>query len=101
VATHAGFDPSTWQPDLRVRLDFWQNYDGRFGDVVIGHTPGPHVRRLHHIVMVDTGACYGGDLSAYCPETQAVIAVPGLRAEQASPMPGFRGRSPEPAAALG
>lgn len=101
VATHAGFDPSTWQPDLRVRLDFWQNYDGRFGDVVIGHTPGPHVRRLHHIVMVDTGACYGGDLSAYCPETQAVIAVPGLRAEQASPLPGFRARSPEPAAALG
>jgi hypothetical protein len=29
--------------------------------------------------MVDTGACYGGDLSAYCPETRAVIAVPGLR----------------------
>jgi serine/threonine protein phosphatase 1 len=51
--------------------------------------------------MVDTGACYGGDLSAYCPETQAVIAVPGLRAEQASALPGFRSRSPEPAAALG
>jgi serine/threonine protein phosphatase 1 len=101
VATHAGFDPSTWQPDLRVRLDFWQNYDGRFGDVVIGHTPGPHVRQLHHIVMVDTGACYGGDLSAYCPETQAVIAVPGLRAEQASSLPGFRARAPEPAVALG
>lgn len=90
VATHAGFDPDTWQPDLRVRLDFWQNYDGRFGDVVIGHTPGPHVRQLRHIVMVDTGACYGGDLSAYCPETQAVLAVPGLRADQASPLPGFR-----------
>ena len=89
VATHAGFDPDTWQPDLRVRLDFWQNYDGRFGDVVIGHTPGPHVRQLRHIVMVDTGACYGGDLSAYCPETQAVVAVPGLRADQASSLPGF------------
>ena len=100
VATHAGFDPSSWQPDLRVRLDFWQNYDGRFGDVVIGHTPGPHVRRLHHIVMVDTGACYGGALSAYCPETQAVIAVPGLRTEQATPLPWFRARSPEPAAVL-
>jgi serine/threonine protein phosphatase 1 len=51
--------------------------------------------------MVDTGACYGGDLSAYCPETQAVIAVPGVRAEQASPLPGFRASAPEPAAALG
>jgi len=99
VATHAGFDPSTWQPDLRVRLDFWQNYDGRFGDVVIGHTPGPHVRRMRHIVMVDTGACYGGDLSAYCPETEAVIAVPGLRSEQASPLPGVRPAAPQPAAA--
>jgi serine/threonine protein phosphatase 1 len=90
VATHAGFDPTTWQPDLRVRMDFWQYYDGRFGDVVIGHTPGPHVRHLRHIVMVDTGACYGGDLSAYCPETGAVIAVPGLRPEAAAPLPGLR-----------
>jgi serine/threonine protein phosphatase 1 len=90
VATHAGFDPSTWQPDLRVRLDFWQSYDGRFGEVVIGHTPGPHVRQLRNIVMVDTGACYGGDLSAYCPETKAVVAVPGLRADQARPLPGFQ-----------
>jgi len=80
VATHAGFDPETWQPDLRIRMGFWQHYDGRFGEVVIGHTPGPHVRHLPHIVMVDTGACYGGDLSAYCPETRAVIAVAGLRA---------------------
>jgi serine/threonine protein phosphatase 1 len=90
VATHAGFDPTTWQPDLRVRMGFWQHYDGRFGDVVIGHTPGPHVRHLRHIVMVDTGACYGGDLSAYCPETGAVIAVPGLRPEAAAPLPGLR-----------
>jgi serine/threonine protein phosphatase 1 len=79
VATHAGFDPSSWQPDLRVRMGFWQNYDGRFGDVVIGHTPGPHVRHLPQIVMVDTGACYGGDLSAYCPETREVVSVPGLQ----------------------
>ena len=84
VATHAGFDPETWRPDLRVRMAFWQHYDGRFGEVVIGHTPGPHVRHLPHIVMVDTGACYGGDLSAYCPETRAVIAVPGLRGSTAS-----------------
>ena len=90
VATHAGFDPSTWQPDLRVRLGFWQHYDGRFGDVVIGHTPGPHVRHLRGIVMVDTGACYGGNLSAYCPETGEVVSVPGLRPESARPLPGLR-----------
>jgi serine/threonine protein phosphatase 1 len=83
VATHAGFDPESWQPDLRVRMGFWQNYDGRFGEVVIGHTPGPHVRHLPQIVMVDTGACYGGDLSAYCPETQEVVSVPGLQPNSA------------------
>ena len=90
VATHAGFDPQTWHPDLRVRMGFWQHYDGRFGEVVIGHTPGPHVRRLHRIVMVDTGACYGGDLSAYCPETQVVISVPGLRPESPALPAGLR-----------
>jgi serine/threonine protein phosphatase 1 len=89
VATHAGFDPTTWQPDLRVRMGFWQHYDGRFGEVVIGHTPGPHVRRLRHIVMVDTGACYGGSLSAYCPETGLDISVPGLRPEAGGPLPGL------------
>jgi len=94
VATHAGFNTHTWQPDLRVRLDFWQHYDGRFGEVVIGHTPGPHVRHLRHIVMVDTGACYGGSLSAYCPETKEVVAVPGLRADLASPLPRLAGAAP-------
>ena len=79
LATHAGFDPDTWVPDLSIRTPFWQSYDGRFGTVVIGHTPGHEVRRLEHIVMVDTGACYGGDLSAYCPETEEVRSVPGLR----------------------
>ena len=61
-------------------MPFWQAYDGRFGDVVIGHTPGPQVRRLGKIVMVDTGACYGGDLSAYCPETGEIRRVAGQRA---------------------
>ena len=49
---------------------------------MIGHTPGPYVRRLGQIVMVDTGACYGGELSAYCPETGAVRSVPGLQQGQ-------------------
>jgi serine/threonine protein phosphatase 1 len=80
VATHAGFNPQTWLPDLSIRMPFWQGYDGRFGTVVIGHPPGPQVRRLGQIVMVDTGACYGGELTAYCPETEDVLSVPGLRA---------------------
>lgn len=77
TATHAGFDPLTWEPDLNIRGRFWSAYDGRFGDVVVGHTPGPGVRRLGQVVLVDTGACYGGRLSAYCPQTTEVISVRG------------------------
>ncbi len=75
-ATHAGFN-SDGQPDLSIRDPFWESYDGRYGRVVIGHTPRPTVERHQHIVLVDTGAVYGGLLSAYCPETDAVVQVRG------------------------
>ena len=78
VATHAGFDPVTWQPDLSIRMAFWQAYDGRFGQVIVAHTPGPGIRHIRdNIVLIDTGACYGGQLSAYCPETGEHRQVPG------------------------
>jgi hypothetical protein len=47
-------------------------------------------------VMVDTGACYGGDLSAYCPETGEVVTVPGLRPEPALPLQSLRAPSLSP-----
>lgn len=78
VATHAGFDPRTWAPDLNIRLAFWQAYDDRFGEVIVGHTPGPGLRRVGSIVLLDTGACYGGQLTAYCPETRQTRRVSGL-----------------------
>ncbi len=82
VATHAGFDPTRWLADLSIRRPFWEGYDGRFGEVVIGHTPVPQLRRHPNgIVMVDTGACYGGRLTAYCPETGAQRSVPGVPIE--------------------
>jgi len=90
VATHAGFDPLTWRPDPTVRMAFWQAYDGRFGDVVVGHTPGPGVRRIgidRRIVLIDTGACYGGQLTAYCPETGQSETVPGVVAPSSSLQP--------------
>ena len=77
VATHAGFDPHRWMPDLGIRLPFWQAYDGRYGDVIVGHTPGEHVRRLDRILLIDTGACYGGRLTAYCPESGDLLSVAG------------------------
>ena len=83
AATHAGFDPFTWNPSLDIRLPFWQHYDGRYGTVVVGHTPAAEVRHLGEIVIVDTGACYGGKLSAYCPETGELRQVPGLQSRSA------------------
>ncbi len=78
VATHAGFD-SNGRPNLTIREPFWERYDGSLGLVVIGHTPRPDVERHNWIVMVDTGAAYGGHLSAYCPETEAIVQVLGLK----------------------
>ena len=31
------------------------------------------------IVLIDTGACYGGQLTAYCPETGRTEKVDGPR----------------------
>ena len=75
-ATHAGFN-AAGQPDLSIRDPFWESYDGRYGLVVVGHTPRPQVQRLGSIVLIDTGAVYGGFLSAYCPETDAIVQVEG------------------------
>ena len=75
-ATHAGFN-TVGAPDLSIRDPFWEDYDGRFGLVVVGHTPRPQVERLGSIVLIDTGAVYGGCLTAYCPETDAVVEVEG------------------------
>ena len=79
-ATHAGFN-SIGEPDLSIRDPFWETYDGRFGLVVIGHTPRPQVERHGNIVLIDTGAVYGGLLTAFCPETDAVVQVPGHGSE--------------------
>ncbi|QNJ06317.1 putative serine/threonine specific phosphatase domain protein [Synechococcus sp. MEDNS5] len=35
--------------------------------------------------MIDTGAVYGGLLTAFCPETDAVVQVHGPRAISESP----------------
>jgi len=86
VATHAGFD-AHGRPDLHIREPFWESYDGRYGRVVVGHTPRTQVEWKRHIVMIDTGAVYGGRLSAYCPESDAVVQVRGQEGLMKEPLP--------------
>jgi serine/threonine protein phosphatase 1 len=45
------------------------------------------VERLGSIVLIDTGAVYGGYLSAYCPETDAVVQVQGAATDTSFPRP--------------
>ena len=92
-ATHAGFN-SDGDPDLSIRETFWETYDGRHGRVVIGHTPRPAVERHQRIVLIDTGAVYGGLLTAYCPETDAVVQVQGQRSQEPFPRPADLDRVP-------
>ena len=80
IATHAGFDRDG-TPNLSIRDPFWETYDGIYGVAVIGHTPRSQVERRRQIVLIDTGAVYGGLLSAYCPETDAVVQVMGAACE--------------------
>ena len=93
IATHAGFN-SHGEPDLSIRDPFWESYDGRYGLVVIGHTPRPQLQRIGRIVLIDTGAVYGGLLSAYCPETDAVVQVPGASCSTSFPRSQDEGRIP-------
>ena len=85
-ATHAGFN-AAGEPDLSIRDPFWESYDGRHGRAVVGHTPRPAIERHQRIVLIDTGAVYGGLLSAYCPETDAVVQVHGARSATSFPRP--------------
>ena len=73
-ATHAGFN-SEGQPDLSIRDPFWEFYDGRYGRVVIGHTPRPTVERHPSIVLVDTGAGELDDLVCGLRRDDAAGAV--------------------------
>ena len=43
------------------------------------------MERHQRIVLIDTGAVYGGLLSAYCPETDAVVQVQGPRSQEPFP----------------
>ena len=62
---------------------FWADvWDGRFGHVVFGHQPFMDgVGRFPHATGVDTGAVFGGDLTAvvFDADGETVVSVPGRK----------------------
>lgn len=95
TVVHGGIDPSlglALTPDAyKVSVkseederDWWWDYDGRDGLLVVGHkpfrdpvsVPHPDGRRKHPVVVnVDTGCAYGGRLTAYEPLEDRFFSV--------------------------
>ena len=71
---------------LPVRRDWAARYRGE-ALVVYGHTPVAEPRWLNHTVNIDTGAVFGGALSALRYPEQAVVSVAALRQYAVPPRP--------------
>ena len=99
---HGGIDPQlgfALTPDaykISVKAeeddrDWWWDYDGRDGLIVVGHkpfhkpvvVPHPDGRRSRPIVVnIDTGCAYGGRLTAYEPDRDRFLSVPSAQPTQ-------------------
>ncbi len=69
---------------LPVRYNWAAEYRGR-ATVVYGHTPVPEPEWLNHTVNIDTGAVFGGRLTALRYPEREFVSVPSAR-EYATPV---------------
>ena len=60
---------------LPVRLNWAANYRGR-AMVVHGHVPVPAVEWLNNVIDIDTGCCFGGQLTALRYPEKELVSVP-------------------------
>lgn len=58
-----------------VRRDWAQSYSGK-ATIVYGHTPVKEVRKMNNTYNIDTGAVFGGKLSALRYPEMEVVSVP-------------------------
>lgn len=81
VRSHALYGDTTGETDefgLPVRYPWAEDYRGRAA-VVYGHTPVPEATWLNNTVCVDTGAVFGGRLTALRWPERELVDVPAER----------------------
>ncbi|MEU6200500.1 polynucleotide kinase-phosphatase [Streptomyces sp. NPDC047061] len=81
VRSHALYGDTTGETDefgLPVRYPWAEDYRGRAA-VVYGHTPVPEASWLNNTVCVDTGAVFGGKLTALRWPERELVDVPAER----------------------
>ncbi|MFF3989383.1 polynucleotide kinase-phosphatase [Streptomyces sp. NPDC001797] len=81
VRSHALYGDTTGETDefgLPVRYPWAEDYRGRAA-VVYGHTPVPGASWLNNTICVDTGAVFGGKLTALRWPERELVDVPAER----------------------
>ncbi|MFF4317043.1 polynucleotide kinase-phosphatase [Streptomyces sp. NPDC001507] len=81
VRSHALYGETTGETDefgLPVRYPWAEDYRGRAA-VVYGHTPVPEASWLNNTICVDTGAVFGGKLTALRWPERELVDVPAER----------------------
>ncbi|MGW3338826.1 polynucleotide kinase-phosphatase [Streptomyces sp. NPDC001009] len=81
VRSHALYGETTGETDefgLPVRYPWAEDYRGRAA-VVYGHTPVPEATWLNNTICLDTGAVFGGKLTALRWPEREVVDVPAER----------------------
>ncbi|GAA1433222.1 polynucleotide kinase-phosphatase [Streptomyces thermospinosisporus] len=90
VRSHALYGDTTGETDefgLPVRYPWAEDYRGRAA-VVYGHTPVPEATWLNNTICLDTGAVFGGKLTALRWPEREIVDVPAERVwyEPAKPL---------------
>ncbi|MBO1335638.1 polynucleotide kinase-phosphatase [Streptomyces sp. VRA16 Mangrove soil] len=81
VRSHALYGDTTGETDefgLPVRYPWAEDYRGRAA-VVYGHTPVPNATWLNNTICLDTGAVFGGKLTALRWPERELVDVPAER----------------------
>ncbi|MFE9681285.1 polynucleotide kinase-phosphatase [Streptomyces sp. NPDC006285] len=81
VRSHALYGETTGETDefgLPVRYPWAEDYRGRAA-VVYGHTPVPEATWLNNTICLDTGAVFGGKLTALRYPERELVDVPAER----------------------